>query len=247
MAVMFPQGQRRTFGFGTTLTPIGKIMLMIYATVYILELIGQSWLGIPIYQLLSLNPIDGGNFHFWQLITHPLIHDPGSPIMFLIDCLVFYFFAGSIENALGPRGFLQLYIVSALGGAVACLVFGSLISIGVPCAGMMPSLLTLIVVFGLLHSEATILLMFVLPIKAKYISYGTVIVTALTFLARTNPYGAYHLGGICLGWLYFRSPTHWLDLNWWRWKYFEYGQKKRRSKFTVINGENDDDDQPTIH
>ena len=43
----------------------------------------------------------------------------------------------------------------------------------------MPSLLTLIVVFGLLRPEATILLMFVLPIKAKYISYGTLIVTVV--------------------------------------------------------------------
>ena len=74
------------------------------------------------------------------------------------------------------------------------------------------------VVFGLIHSESTILLMFILPIKAKYISFGTVIVTALTFLARTNVHGAYHLGGIVLAWLYFRSPTQWLDSNWWRWK-----------------------------
>jgi hypothetical protein len=38
---------------------------------------------------------------------------------------------------------------------------------------MMPSLLSLIVIFGLLSPEATILLMFILPIKAKYLSYGT--------------------------------------------------------------------------
>jgi hypothetical protein len=58
------------------------------------------------------------------------------------------------------------------------------------------------------------------------------------------------LGGIGLGWLYFRSPTPWLDANWWRWKYFEYSQKRRRAKFTVIDGKNndyDDDDKPTIH
>ena len=113
---------------------------------------------------------------------------------------------------------------------------------------MMPSLLALIVVFGLLQPEATILLMFILPIKAKYISYGTIIVTALTFLAQTNVHGAYHLGGIGLGWLYFRGPSQWLDPNWWRWKHFEQTQKRRRSKFTVIDGQNNDDnDKPTIH
>ena len=245
---MHPQGFRNTIGFNTSLTTVGKTMLIVYATVYVLELIGEQWLGMPVYQLLALSPLKSGYFHFWQLITHPVIHNPGAPIGFLIDCVVFYFFAGTIESALGTHGFLRLYIVAAIGGAAAGLIFGGLTSFSVPCAGMMPSLLALIVVFGLLQPESTILLMFVLPIKAKYISYGTVIVTALTFLAQTNVHGAYHLGGIGLAWLYFRSPSQWLDANWWRWKYFEHSQKKRRSKFTVIDGKTKaDDDQPTIH
>lgn len=245
---MFHKDRRTTIGSGISLTRVGKIMLIIYSTVYIIELIGEHWLGIPLYQWLALSPLKGGHFKLWQLLTHPVIHDPGAPIGFLIDCVVFYFFAGTIESALGTRDFLRLYIIAALGGATVGLIFSGLISFGAPYAGMMPSLLALIVVFGLMQPEATILLMFVLPIKAKYISYGTIIVTTLTFLAQTNAHGAYHLGGIGLGWLYFRSPTHWLDLNWWRWKYFEHTQKKRRSKFTVINGHNkNDDDKPTIH
>ena len=235
-------------GFGSTLTPLGKLMLIGYASVYILELICEHWLGVPMFAWTALSPFKSDHFHFWQLITHPAVHNPGSPIGFLINCLVFYFFAGTIESALGTRGFIHLYAVAAIGGAAAGLLFSSLSSFSVPYAGMMPSLLALIVVFGLMQPEATILLMFILPIKAKYISYGTIIVTALTFLAKTNVHGAYHLGGIGLAWLYFRSPTHWLDANWWRWKYFEFSQKRRRSKFTVIDGKKKDDDEPpTIH
>jgi len=246
---MHPQGFRRPIGFGSTLTSTGKIMLIVYAAVYILELIGEQWLGLQLYGLLALSPPKSGLFHYWQLITHPVIHPPGSPIGFLIDCLVFYFFAGTVEAALGTRRFLRLYILAAVGAAVAGLIFGALTRPGIPFAGMMPSLLAMIVVFGLLNPEATVLFMFVLPIKAKYISYGTVIVTALTFLARTNVHGAYHLGGIALAWLYFRSPTQWLDADWWRWKYFEYTQKKRRSRFSVIDGGNEEnkDNKPTIH
>jgi membrane associated rhomboid family serine protease len=245
---MFPQGHRRTFDFGNSLTQLGRTMLIMYVVVYIVELIGQHWLGVPVYQKLALNPIQSGHFQLWQLLTHPFLHDPGAPIGFLINCLVFYFFAGTIESAFGTKGFLRLYAIAALGGAAAGLVFSSLTSFGAPMSGMMPSLLTLIVIFGLLQPEATILLMFVLPIKAKYISYGTIIVTALTFLAQTNIHGAYHLGGITFGWLYFRSPLQWLNPNWWRWKYFEHTQKKRRSKFTVVkDSKNDDNGKPTIH
>ena len=245
---MFTHGHRQAIGFGSSLTPVGKIMLVVYAAVYVLELIGEQWLGMRIYQWLALSPPKSGYFHVWQVVTHPVIHDPGAPIGFLINCLVFYFFAGTIESALGTRGFLRLFVIAALGGAIAGLIFGGLSSFSVPCAGMMPSLLALIVVFGLLQPESTILLMFVLPIKAKYISYGTTIVTALTFLAQTNVHGAYHLGGIGLAWLYFRAPFQWLDSNWWRGKTVAYSRKKRRANFTVINGKsNDDDDKPTIH
>jgi membrane associated rhomboid family serine protease len=245
---MYQQNLRPTIGLNNPLTQTGKWMLIVYASVYVLELISEHWLGLPLYRMLALSPLASPHFYPWQLITHPVVHDPSAPIGFLIDCLVFYFFAGTIESALGTRGFLYLYGMAALGGAVGGLVFSGLTSQMLPYAGMMPSLLALIVVFGLLQPEATVLLMFVLPIKAKYISYGTVIVTALTFLARTNAFGAFHLGGIGLAWLYFRSPTQWLDPNWWRWKHFEYSQRRHRSKFTVIDGKKkDEDDRPTIH
>ena len=245
---MFPQGYRTIFGFGAPLTAIGKQMLIIYASVYVVELICEHWLAIPIYRWLALWPIGSGGFQLWQLITHPLLHDPGAPIGFLINCLVFYFFAGTIESALGARRFITLYVVAACGGALIGLLFGLLTDFAAPFSGMMPSLLTLIVVFGLLRPEATVLLMFVLPIKAKFISYGTVIITVLTFLAKANVHGAFHLGGIFLGYLCFRSTGQWWNINYWQWKYFEFKQKRRRSRFTVIDRKNNDDDPPpTIH
>lgn len=243
---MDPYGRRSPLGFGATLTPLGKTMLIIYASVYILELICEHWLALPLYGWLALHPFTGGDFQLWQVVTHVVIHDPGAPIGFLINCVVFYFFAGTVESALGTRRFIRLYISAAVGGVVVGLLFSNLTSFAVPYAGMMPSLLALIVTFGLLQPESVILLFFVLPVKAKIISYGTVIVTALTFLAKANIYGAYHLGGIFFGYLYFRPQIHILNPNWWRWKYFEYSQRKKKSQFTVIDGKKDDDG-PTIH
>lgn len=244
---MFAQGSRRPIGFGVSLTQTGKTMLIGYVAIYIIELILEHWLAIPIYSLLALGPMGSGLFRAWQLVTHPLVHNPSAPIGFLFNCLIFYFFAGTVEASLGTRRFIKLYIVAAVGGAVIGLLLSALTAFSFPFAGMMPSLLSLIVVFGLLQPEATILLMFVLPVKAKFISYATIAVTALTFLAKANPHGAYHLGGILLAYLYFRPPSHMLNLNWWRWKFYERSQQKRRTKFTVIDGKDDDDDRPTIH
>jgi membrane associated rhomboid family serine protease len=245
---MFAQGNRSPIGFGVSLTPVGKTMLIGYAAIYIFELIFQHWLAVPVYQWLALSPLNSGTFRIWQVLTHPVIHNPGAPIGFLINCLIFYFFAGTVESALGTQRFIRLYVIAAGGGALIGSLFSTLSAFSAPFGGMMPSLLSLIVIFGLLHPESTILLMFVLPVKAKFISYATIAVTVLTFLAKANPYGAYHLGGILTAYLYFRPPSHLLNPNWWRWKLYERAQKKRRSRFTVIDGKNkDDDNKPTIH
>ena len=245
---MFAQGNRSPIGFGVSLTPIGKTMLIGYAAIYIFELVFQHWLAVPIYQWLALSPVNSGAFRIWQILTHPVIHNPGAPIGFLINCLMFYFFAGTVESALGTRRFIRLYVIAAGGGALIGSLFSAMSAFSAPFGGMMPSLLSLIVIFGLLQPESTILLMFVLPVKAKFISYATIAVTFLTFLAKANPYGAYHLGGILAAYLYFRPPSHLLNPNWWRWKLYEQAQKKRRSRFKVINGKDkDDDDRPTIH
>jgi hypothetical protein len=87
---MFPQGHRGTIGFGNSLTPVGRIMLITYASIYLAELIGQHWLNLPLYEWLALSPVKSDYFHFWQLITHPMVHNPGSPIGFLINCLVLW-------------------------------------------------------------------------------------------------------------------------------------------------------------
>jgi len=247
---MRPDSARVTIQFGSGLTRIGKIMLLIYGIIYVLELLFEHWFHVPVVHSLVLFPLGHPLFRVWQLVTHPFLHDPGTPLSFLITCVVFYFFAAPVERALGSRGFLFLFYVSALGAVILGVPFNALAGFKAPFSGMLPSLLSLIVIFGLLNPEATILLMFVLPIKAKYMSYGTVIITLLTFLAKVNPHGAFHLGGILLGYLVFRgpgdlpNPKHLYD------RYLLWRIRRKRGRFTVIDGSKGRDkesDGPTIH
>jgi len=141
------------------------------------------------------------------------------------------------------------HVIFAPTPALCGLAFGSVVGFNTPFLGMMPSLLSLIVVFGLLNPEATILLMFVLPLKAKYLSYGTIIITFLTFLAKANPHGAYHLGGILFGYVYFRGPGNLVDPKLIYLKYRAWQLKKKRSRFKVVDSceEKEDKDTPTYH
>jgi membrane associated rhomboid family serine protease len=138
--------------------------------------------------------------------------------------------------------------LSALGGALCGLAFSSVSGFNTPFLGMLPSILSMIVVFGLLNPESTILLMFILPIKAKYVSYGTALITLLTFLAKVNPHGAYHLGGIFFGYIYFKGPRTLFDPNLIYTKYLEWQLKRKRSRFKVLDGnKKKDDNKPTYH
>ncbi len=172
---------RMSYGFGSSLTLLGKRLLLIYGAIYILELLLEHWLKIPVVEVLQLYPFKYKGFHIWQIFTHPFIHNPRTPISFLINCIVFYFFAAPVENAFGSMRFLTLFYLSALGGALCGLAFSSVSGFNAPFLGMLPSILSMIVIFGLLSPESTILLMFILPIKAKYISYGTALITLLIF------------------------------------------------------------------
>ncbi len=236
-----------SFQFGSGLTMLGKRILIIYGVIYVIELLCEHWLHIPVVRNFQLYPFQHPDFHFWQFFTHPFIHDPVNPLSFLINCLVFYFFSQPVENAFRPKGFLILFYLSAFGGLVCGLILSNVSGFNAPFSGMMPSILSLIVVFGLLSPESTILLMFVLPVKAKYLSYGTILITALTFLAKANPHGAYHLGGILLGYLYFRGPNF-LNPKVIHFKYLQWKLKKQKSKFKVIDGGSEkDNNKPTIH
>jgi membrane associated rhomboid family serine protease len=245
---MDPYPIRPSFEFGSNLTALGKRLLIFYSVIYILELLLSNWLTTPFVSLLQLYPLRSPNFHFWQFFTHPFLHNPEAPIAFLINCLMLYFFAAPIENAFGPRRFLILFYLSAIGSAFCGITFSSVSGFNAPFMGMLPSLLSLVVIFGLLNPEATILLMFILPVKAKFLSYATVLITLLTFLAKANSDGAYHLGGVLFGYIYFKGPGMLFDRHLIHSKYLAWKLKQKRATFKVIKGDKKkEDDKPTYH
>ncbi len=235
--------------FGFAMSPLCKKLLIIYGSIYIVQLLTEHWIQAPLSSYLYIYPIESDRFRFWQLLTHPFVHDPGSPFGFLINCLVLYFFANPVENAFGARGFLRLFYAAALGALIFGLAFSLVPGFAFPFSGMSPSILALIIVFGLLNPEATIYLMFVIPVKAKYISYGTIIVTAVTFLAKANPHGAWHLGGIFFGYLYMKGPRNVLDPSLVSQKYQDWQFERKKRRFTVLEGGKGKkkDDKPTYH
>ena len=112
----------------------------------------------------------------WQLVTYAAAGWGGPSIWFLLGLLIFYMFANDLRWSLGKRRFWNLLWMSAGAAAlVACLVQVLLQSAGgegrtafVLMQGQQMLLAIVIAGFALTRGNATIMLFFVLPIRAKW-------------------------------------------------------------------------------
>ena len=146
-------------------------------------------------------------FHAWQFITYMFIHANFEHIFFNMFAL--WMFGRTLEEELGSRRFLTYYLVCGVGAALiqlATVWFTG--EYGVQLIGASGAVMGLLLAFGVLHPNATIMLLIPpIPIKAKWfvIIYGVI-----ELLLGTTGYGGNiahfaHVGGMLWG----------LGLLWW--------------------------------
>jgi hypothetical protein len=127
-------------------------------------------------ELLSLNLGIFRGF-IWQVATYPFVSTQGSGFWFLLELLIIFWFGRSVFLRLGRRRFWQMFMISAVGGAVGAVAVELVVRLAAPdlvhapflaLLGQRMVMIILIAGFATLHGEATILLFFVLPIKARW-------------------------------------------------------------------------------
>ena len=125
--------------------------------------------------LLRLTPAVLGGF-VWQLVTYPFVGAGGASIWFLLELLVLFWFGRDVFWRLGRRRFWRLILVTAVvAGAVALLTHvlmglagGESTAPFITMQGHRMLITILVAAFATLYGEATILLFFVLPVKARW-------------------------------------------------------------------------------
>src|SRR4029453_17782957 len=72
----------------------------------------------PLFEQLALT-VDGiKHGPVWQLVTFQFLHSAPWPWHVLFNCLGLYFFGRPIEETLGPKRFLTLYLLSGVAGGL---------------------------------------------------------------------------------------------------------------------------------
>lgn len=163
----------------------------------------------------------------WRLIGFQFLHSREMLGHILLNMLGLFFFGPMVERRLGRRRYLAFYLLCGICGALLYTllnVLGYVAQILFPDAPPIPGLLfnnpmTPLVgasagVYGVLMAgayvapNATVLLMFIIPMKLRTLAYLIVGIAFLVILTGGRNAGgeAGHLGGALAGWYLIRHP-----------------------------------------
>lgn len=185
--------------------PVVKNLLIANAVVWLAMLVLPRVAENFMMQYGALYPAGSPFFRSWQLITYMFMHGGLAHVFFNMFAL--WMFGRTLEYELGSKRFLLYYMVCGVGAGLiqllVCWVTGA--PEYVPTVGASGAVFGLLLAFGLLHPNDTVMLMFPpIPMKAKWfvVIYGAIELFAgirSTVSLADNVAHFAHLGGMLWG------------------------------------------------
>lgn len=217
------------------LPPATKNLIIINALIFVATMLNEDFM----ISTFGLFYPTSRYFHFWQPLTHMFMHGGIWHIFFNMFSL--WMFGSVIEQYIGSRKFLILFIVAGLGGAAlhmgvewiqaqtymagiaegsskAMLAYESLKL--TPTVGASGAIYGLLITYAMLFPDATLMLLFPpIPMKAKWMVVIFAVVELLTGVSSIASGIAHfaHLGGMLFGWMlvrYWKNKGTLFDNRW---------------------------------
>lgn len=192
-------------------------LLIINVLAFLLQSVIYGYLpnfrvGLP----LALS-VDGmRSFFVWELVTYQFLH--GGLLHLLLNCWALFVFGRAVEDAIGRKPFLALYLGSGVVGGLLQVVYTLPwpSHFGIPVVGASAGVFGLVAAFATLYPNRTltILLFFVIPvsIRAKNLLLvsGLIAIFGILFPGGSVAHAA-HLGGMLVGMFGVRriGQMHW--------------------------------------
>jgi len=194
-----------------------KWLLIVTIATSVIELIARSSRPDPfLFRYFALVPaqvVQG--FAIWQPFTYLLLHAGIGQILW--NMLALWMFGVELERSWGTRRFVGFYVACGFIAAVSVIIAAYLLgSANVPVVGSSGAIYGILVAYGVLFPNQTILFGFLIPIKTKYfVMIIGAVVFLQSYLAMAAGHGAAEvfasLGGLVGGYLLLRGRR--LQLN----------------------------------
>lgn len=192
--------------------PVGlKWLLIVNISIFVLSYILQASGASSFLQNFALVPAQVvQTFAIWQLVTYMFLHAGIGHILW--NMLGLWMFGAEIERLWGTRKFLQFYFLCGIAAGVTVVIMAYLFSgVNTSTVGASGAIYGILMAYGLMFPDRTILFGFLFPIKSKYF---VMIIGAILFLqSYTATVGGRsgsiaviaHLGGLAAGYLFLRG------------------------------------------
>jgi membrane associated rhomboid family serine protease len=224
----------RRSSFFNSYFPTGVKWLIVcnVAIFVIITLFGRSIGGEVL--LLALAPVAVvKHFALWQLFTYLFIHAGISHILF--NMLALWMFGVPLEQTWGTKRFLKYYFLCGVGAGLCDVALHAATgSWETRTVGASGAIYGLLMAFGVLFPNQTVLMGFLFPIKAKYMVmiYGA-IEMLLAFSVNDGVSNIAHLGGMAFGYVYLKGRLPRMSIPDWRYAYRQFKLRRAKKKFQV--------------
>jgi membrane associated rhomboid family serine protease len=173
------------------------------------------------------------NFLVWQVFTYMFLH--GGPWHLIFNMFALWMFGMQLEHEWGTHGFLKYYFLCGIAAGVCVLAVNVILGDwGTLTIGASGAILGVLVAFGVLYPNQTVLMNFLFPIKAKYMVMIYAAVELYTiFRPERGVSTIAHLGGMAFGYLYLKTRRPMFTLPDVRGAYKQWRLQRAKKKFQV--------------
>jgi membrane associated rhomboid family serine protease len=178
----------------------------------------------------------------WQLFTYMFLH--GGVGHLLLNMLSLWMFGLTLEQTWGTRRFLKYYFLCGIGAGICDVAVNELLGHhNTATLGASGGIYGLLMAFGVLFPDSTVLMSFLFPIKAKYMVMIVGAVTLYSALSSGNSgvSNIAHLGGMLFGLLYLKVPLRvgFLHMPDFSGRYRQWKMQRAKRKFQVYMRKHD--------
>jgi membrane associated rhomboid family serine protease len=224
----------RRSSFFNSYFPTGvKWLIVSNVAVFVALTLFGRWIGDDV-RVLALAPrAVVSYFALWQLVTYLFIHAGISHLLF--NMLALWMFGVPLEQTWGTKRFLKYYFLCGIGAGLCDVALHAVTgNWATRTVGASGAIYGLLMAFGVLYPNQTVLMGFLFPIKAKYMVmiYGA-FELLMAFSVNDGVSNIAHLGGMIFGYVYLKGRLPRLNLPDWQGAYKQWKLRRAKKKFQV--------------
>lgn len=173
------------------------ILIFINVVVYIFTILPASRNFVAQYLVLNPEAVFQGGY-VWQVFTYMFVHAWNNYTHILFNMLGLFMFGTQVERHMGSWEFLLFYLLTGTLSGVVMLLLGT------PVVGASAAIYALLLAFATFFPDTTILLFFIIPLRAPF---AVLVFAALSILFQvTGTFGGVahlaHLAGLVFAYFY---------------------------------------------